>query len=254
VRAVNLIPSDQRSSGSVATRSGGAAYFVLVLVGGVAALAWLYGSARHTVSAQRGQVAALNAQTQEVQAQVARLSPYTSFIALREQRVQAVAQLVGSRFDWPAAMGELSRVLPGNVALTSVNGTIASGAPGSTGAPAAAPPPAAGASKTSGAVSSATPPGATPSFTVVGCATSQSTVAQVLVRLRLIAGVKSVELQSSTKPTGGSGASSSGSSATTGGCSAGDPVFTAQVDFEPLPSAPALVDTPHTAATSEASR
>lgn len=238
MRAVNLIPSEQRLSGGIATRSGGAAYFVLVLIGGMAVLAGLDGSARHAADTRRDEVATLNQRTQEVQAQVERLSPYTSFIALREQRVQAVAQLVGSRFDWPAAMGELSRVLPSDVALTSVNGTIAAAAI----APGASAP-----SSGSGGVSSATPPGAIPTFTLGGCTTSQSAVAQTLVRLRLIAGVKSVELQSSTKPSGGSGASSGASAASTatGGCGSGDPVFAAQVAFAPLPAAPTLVEPSH---------
>ncbi|HUN78155.1 MAG TPA: hypothetical protein VMU32_04475 [Solirubrobacteraceae bacterium] len=248
MKAVNLIPSEQRSEGGLATRSGGAAYAVLVLIGGAAVMAALYGSASHTVESRRGEVAAIEAHTREVQQQASRLSPYTSFIQLREQRVQAVAELVGSRFDWPAAMGELSRVLPSDVALTSVNGAIATSATSTLGSGKA---PASGASASSGssaasgasaaAVSSATPPGAVPTFTIAGCATSQSVVAATLVRLRLIAGVKSVELQSSAK-SGSSGGG--GASAGAGGCSASDPVFTAQVAFEPLPAAPTLVETP----------
>lgn len=245
MRAVNLIPSEQRSEGGVATRSGGAAYFVLVLIGGLAVMAVLYGSASHTAESRRGEVAAIEAHTQEIQQQVSRLSPYTSFIQLREQRVQAVAQLVGSRFDWPAAMGELSRVLPSNVALTSVDGAIATGPAGAAPPSSAARAGASGASSAAGGstagVSSATPPGATPTFTIVGCATSQSVVAQTLVRLRLIAGVKSAELQSSTKPAGGSGGAA-GASTGAGGCSGGDPVFTVQVAFDPLPAAPTLVE------------
>lgn len=243
MKAVNLIPSEQRSEGGLATRSGGAAYFVLILVGGLAVLAGLYGSASHTAESRRSEVASIEAHTQEVQQQVSRLSPYTSFVQLREQRAQAVAQLVGSRFDWPAAMGELSRVLPSDVALTSVNGAIGSTAGTSSASSAAKA--GAGSSAAGGSVSSATPPGAVPTFTIAGCATNQSVVAQTLVRLHLIAGVKAVELQSSTKPGGGSGGAS-GASAGAGGCSTGDPVFSAQIVFDPLPSAPALVETPAT--------
>lgn len=245
MKAVNLIPSEQRSEGGLATRSGGAAYFVLILVGGLAVLAGLYGSASHTAESRRSEVASIEAHTQEVQQQVSRLSPYTSFVQLREQRAQAVAQLVGSRFDWPAAMGELSRVLPSDVALTSVNGAIGSAAGTSSASSAAKA--GAGSSAAGGSVSSATPPGAVPTFTIAGCATNQSVVAQTLVRLHLIAGVKAVELQSSTKPGGGSGGASGASAgAGAGGCSTGDPVFSAQIVFDPLPSAPALVETPAT--------
>lgn len=249
MRAVNLIPSEQRASGSVATRSGGAAYFVLLLLGGLAVLALLYGKSRHDIESSHNEVAALNARTQAVQQQVASLSPYTTFITLREQRVQAVAQLVGSRFDWPAAMGELSRVLPSDVALTSVQGTIAAAAAGAT-ATTSASTPASGTSAAGSSVSSATPPGAVPSFTIVGCATSQTVVAQTLVRLRLIAGVKSVELQSSSKSSSGGASSGASSGSGSGACGASDPVFTADVAFDPLPATPTLVEGSHSASTS----
>jgi Tfp pilus assembly protein PilN len=228
MRAVNLIPADQRSGNGLATRSGGAAYLVLGLLAGLSVLALIYGTSRHEIQARRTEAAALSTRAQEVQAQAARLSPYTSFIAMREQRVHAVAELVGSRFDWPSAMAELSRVLPSDVSLSSVQGAI--GAAGAAGAKAA----------TAGAVSSATPPGATPTFTITGCATSQTVVAQTLVRLRLISGVNAVALQSSTKAGGNSGGS--------GSCSGSDPVFTVQVNFEPLPAAPALSTTTSSAA------
>ncbi len=45
---------------------------------------------------------------------------------MREQRLQAISQLIGSRFDWSAAMGELSRVLPRTISLSSLQGTIGS--------------------------------------------------------------------------------------------------------------------------------
>ena len=50
MRAVNLIPDDQRSGVSLgAGRSEGTAYAVVVLLGGLAVLAFLYGSARHQI-------------------------------------------------------------------------------------------------------------------------------------------------------------------------------------------------------------
>jgi len=48
VRAVNLVPVDQRGgSAPGAGRSEGGAYAVLVLLAGLAGLALLYGTARH---------------------------------------------------------------------------------------------------------------------------------------------------------------------------------------------------------------
>jgi Tfp pilus assembly protein PilN len=223
MRAVNLIPSDQRSGGTVGARSGGAVFLVLGLLGGLAVLALLYGNSHHQLESRRAETATLDARARQVQAQAAQLAPYASFMALREQRLNSITQLIGGRFDWSNAMGELSRVLPTDVALSSLTGAIGSAAATTLSSKAASTP-------SSSAVSSATPPGTTPSLTLAGCATSQTVVAQMLVRLRLISGVSSVALQSSTKP--------DGSGASTGPCPTSGPVFNVVVDFEPLPTAP----------------
>jgi Tfp pilus assembly protein PilN len=224
MRAVNLIPSEQRSGGSVAGRSDGAAFVVLGLLGGLAILALLYGISRHQIASRQSQAAALTAQAQQAQSRAQQLSPYASFMAMREQRLQAISELVGDRFDWAHTLHELGRVLPYTASLTSIQGTV--GTTSTTAASAAATTTAKG---TSAPVASATPAGTTPTLTVAGCATSQSEVAQTLVRLHLIDGVSNVTLQSSTK-------SSSGGSSSSGGCPSGDPAFTAQVTFQPLPS------------------
>jgi hypothetical protein len=253
MRAVNLIPAEQRSGAPVgAGRSEGAAYAVMVVLGGFALLAFLYGRANHQISSSRSQAAALAAQAQRAQAETSRLAPYTSFIALREQRMNAVSELADSRFDWAHVFHEFGRVLPPEVSVSSLTGTIGGASP--TGASAAAPasPPAASSSAAaspspsastgaapaapgSGApaaqtVASATPPGSVPQFTLAGCATSQPAVALMLERLRLMDGVSSVTLQSSTK-----GASSGGGGGA-GGCGAGQPAFAVQVAFVALPT------------------
>jgi Tfp pilus assembly protein PilN len=226
MRAVNLIPTEQRSGGAVGARSRGAVFAVLALVAGLAALTFMYGSAHRQAATRRAEAAALTAQAAQYQAQATELASYTSFVALREQRLQTISELVGSRFDWAGAMGELSRVLPGDVSLSSIQGTVGS----TTGTKASSAPATSTTAATSATVSSATPPGTVPTFTLTGCATSQSVVAQTLVRLRLVSGVSDVTLQSSVKSTSGGGS--------TGSCPAGDPVFSAQVSFTPLPATP----------------
>ena len=244
MRAVNLIPADQRGdAGGGGGRSGGGVYVVLGLFGGLAVMALLYGLAAHETSSRRSDVATLTAEVQQAQARAAQLAPYTSFLAMREQRVQAVSQLVDSRFDWAHAFHELGRVLPANkVSLTSLDGTVGSSSgPGA--APAAATSSGAGASTTAASgssgssVTSATPPGSIPTFTLTGCAISQAEVALMLDRLRLIEGVKEVSLQSSTQSSAKS--SSSAGASGSGGCEGGQPAFSAQVVFGALPNVPA---------------
>ena len=235
MRAVNLIPADQRAgAGAGAGRSGGAAYVVLGLLGVLAIFAFLYGTAAHQISSRKSLVASLTAQGQQAQARATALAPYTSFAAMREQRMQAVNALVNSRFDWAHAFHELGRVLPSNVSLTSLDGTVgstssASGAATSSSSKASS----SAAAGSSSSVTSATPPGSVPTFTIAGCATGQAEVALMLDRLRLINGVNEVALQSSTK-SGATGSSGGGGGG--GGCEGGDPAFTVQVTFDALPS------------------
>jgi uncharacterized membrane protein YgcG len=235
VRAVNLIPLEQRAgSGPAAGRSEGGAYAVLVLLAGLAVLALFYGMARHEISSRRAQVAALTAQTQQAQAKAVRLTPYTSFLELREKRVQAVSELAQSRFDWAYAFHELGRVLPPDVAITSLSGAVGTGSstPGSSSSGGASATPSGGASATAGsaAVTSATPPGSIPVFTLIGCTTTQAEVARTLVRLQLINGVSKVTLSSSTKA--GGGGSGGG-----GACPTSGPTFTMVITFDALPAA-----------------
>jgi hypothetical protein len=246
MRAVNLLPPEQRSGfAGGAGRSQGGAYLVLGALAGLAILAVLYGIASHQISSRRAQAASLSAQAARAKAAAAQLAPYTSFQALREQRMQAVAQLVDSRFDWAHAFHELGRVLPKDASISTLTGTVgAAGKPGSGGSAAssspsgpsgsssgASPAGAGGASASSSSASSATPPGSVPAFLLAGCATSQSEVALTLQRLRLIDGVSEVTLQSSTKSaTGGSGGEAA--------CPAHDPAFSVQITFAALPASP----------------
>jgi Tfp pilus assembly protein PilN len=242
MKAVNLIPGEHRQgSGSFTGRSGGAALIVLGMLAALAAIVAMYGSAHRAISKQTGEVAALAAQTSAVEARTGRLTPYTNFVSMASQRTQTVAQLIQTRFDWSHSLHELGRVLPPGTSLTSLHAAVgaagkSSGSSSSATAGAAA----------SGTPASSTPPGSTPAFTLTGCATSQSVVAQTLQRLRLMDGAGEVQLQSSTK-TGTSGAGSSG-----GTCPPGDPAFSVQITFDGLPSTPApSVSTSPTAASAQ---
>jgi Tfp pilus assembly protein PilN len=219
MRAVNLIPGDQRpGAGGIAGSSGGGALIVLAMLVALVVLAFVYGKSKHDISTRHGELATANAELAADRAQVGRLAPYTTFIASANQRAQEVSQLIGSRFDWSHAFGELGRVLPRTAALTTLSGTVGAGGPEVSSGPSGA--------------TSATPPGSTPTFSLTGCATSQSAVALTLQRLRLMDGVTEVSLQASTK-SDGAGASAGGSS---GACGSGGATFTVQVSFQPLPT------------------
>jgi hypothetical protein len=245
MRAVNLIPSDDRRGGVGAGRSEGAAYGVLALLAGLAVLALLYGLARHQVSSRRAQLATVAASTQRVQSAASALSSYSSFDALREQRVKAVNELVDARFDWAHTLHELGRVIPSGTSIGTLTGTIGAATTTGSGATASATKttsaaPASTAASTTGStsgsgaaaaspVSSATPPGSVPTIALGGCATSQANVALTLQRLRLIDGVSNVSLKSSVK--GGAAAGSGGPSE---GCTGA--AFSVTLTFQALPA------------------
>lgn len=236
MRAVNLIPAEHRTGTSVGMgRSQGAAYGVLVLAGGLALMAFLYARADKQISSSKDAAATLTAQAQRAQSQAAQLSPYASFIAMREQRLKTISALVDSRFDWAHAFHEFGRVLPASVSVSSLTGNItpsggtsgAAPAAAATSTPAAAPAAAAGgAAATAATAASVTPPGSVPVFSLAGCAKSQPDVALMLDRLRLIDGVANVTLQSSAKSAAGAA----------GGCGSGQPAYTAQITYHPLPT------------------
>jgi Tfp pilus assembly protein PilN len=224
VRAVNLIPPERRTGASVGLgRSGGGAYGVLALVAVLAFFVFLYGSARHSVSSKHAQAQKLTAEATQAQNEAGNLAKYNGLISESLARTVAVEQLVDSRFDWAHAFHEVGRVLPKDVSISSLTGQVGS-EKGSSGKTAS-----------TGTVSSATPAGSIPSFTLTGCATSQTTVAQLLERLRLIDGVKEATLQSSVSAVN-SGSGSGGSSSGAGSCPGTDPSFSVMVTFEPLPT------------------
>lgn len=232
MRAVNLIPENQRErSTGFANRSNGVVYVVLGVIAVLALMVGLYGKARHEVSSKEAEVTHYEAEAQRVQAQATSLAPYKTFIAMREGREDAVRELVDTRFDWSHALAEFGRVLPPGTSVTALEGCVApptksgssgEGCGGSSGG---------SGSKSSSAVTSATPAGSIPKFTIAGCATSQSVVSRMLSDLRLMDGVASAELQSASKS--GAGGGSGG-----GTCQGNLVSFGAKVEFQPIPSPP----------------
>jgi len=196
MKAVNLIPDDQRRAGGGLLGDAGGATRALL---GVLVLAIVVVVA-HTllsngVAQRRSDLAGIEAQTRTLQAQAAALKPYGDVAELRARRVAAVRTLMGERFDWARLLGDVARVLPPEVTLVALTGTAPS-ATAATGAPAA---PAAGAA-----------PG--PTIQVSGCTTDHRAVALTMERLRGVRGVADVQLASANTV----GAPSSGSAG--GGC------------------------------------
>ncbi len=183
MRPVNLIPAEERRGENRPMRTGPVPYLLvgalLAVLAGVTALV-LTGN---QIADRKSELARVEREDAVASARAKRLSAYTQFRTLREQRVQTVTSLADSRFDWERVMRELSLVLPHDVWLVSLD---ASAAPGSGGG---------GSSGSSGGGLSGSIAG--PSLTISGCATGHDAVAGFVTALKEIDGVTRVGVESS---------------------------------------------------------
>jgi Tfp pilus assembly protein PilN len=185
MRAVNLLPPDTRGASKVSAdlgagpeAKGGAGPFVVlgILAACVAGTAG-YVLTDNTVKQRQTDLAQAQARQTALQGEAAKLKPYADFDASARARVQTVKDLAGSRFDWEQVLRDLSRAIPQDVTLKSLQGDISSGTGGG------------------GALRSAI---ASPAITVEGCAPGQTQVARLMARLGDIDGVTRVSLANST--------------------------------------------------------
>jgi Tfp pilus assembly protein PilN len=193
MKAINLLPPDLRGASSGAVRKtatdepGGIGAFVVLgaLAACVLALA-AYVLTSNMVKDRQAKLETVTAQTENATQRADQLKPYADFKAMAETRIQTVKDLASSRFDWEQALRDVSRAIPANVTLTSLNGTIADGASagGSAG----------------GSSSSVRSAIAAPAIQLNGCTRTQEDVATLLSRLRNVDGVTRVSLGKSLKP------------------------------------------------------
>lgn len=230
MRAVNLIPGDAGRAGGGAGASG-----AWLLIGGLALLVAFVLAivlTNNTVVERRAEAASLQTQVRTAQAQAEAMRPYREFAALAETRVQTVRQLGAARFDWHRAFRDLAQVMPENVWLSSLLGTVTSGVSVE----------GAGSGSTS-TMRTALP---NPAIEMTGCTTGQQQVARLISRLRLMDGVADVALAESAKEDDDGGQSSgaapgAGSDTGSGDCRHGDPTipqFDVVVFFDPIPAPP----------------
>ncbi len=173
MRAVNLIPAEERrGAGGLAGRSGGVVY---VLTGGLAllvALGVIYAFAVHSVAKDKGELAAVTAQVAAVDAESQALQPYVAVAAISAEKVQQVAALALERFNWPTAMAQLALALPNDDSFTALTAS-----PGGAGSAAAGVPASSG-----------------QAFDLSGCANSQGEIPSLLTDLASVPGVTDVAL------------------------------------------------------------
>jgi Tfp pilus assembly protein PilN len=203
MKAVNLLPPDRPSTDNSIGLDPARKKLLLVCAGvavlviaGLSMMVWSSGS---SVSKKRSELAS-------IQAQIASTSSATSAAAAGTgTRKSTVIGLVANRLSWDQFLGTLSKVMPEDVWLESLQSTTAGAAATLASDQAAAA--AAAASATAATTTTATtttpapaPPAATAStFTISGYTYSQPSVARMMRRLDLVPWLTGVTLVSSSK-------------------------------------------------------
>jgi Tfp pilus assembly protein PilN len=190
MRAVNLLPSDLRGAAPAAPGArpererveGFGAYVVLGALALCVALLAVYVLATNTVKQKTADLAEVSAQADAAADAAAKLKPYADFEAMANARVQTVRDLAAARFDWEQALRDLSRAVPADVKLQSLNGDM--GLPGTGGS--------SNGDSLRGSIKA-------PAISLGGCASSQQGVARLMARLRAVDGVTRVTLSKSEK-------------------------------------------------------
>jgi hypothetical protein len=191
VKAVNLIPSDQRRAKATGERAGGG-YVVLGVLAVLLVLAVAYVMTANSVNDNTTKAAKAKSEADALEAQAAQMESFTDFATIKQQRLAAVKTAAETRFDWERLMRELSRVMPEGSWLQTTDASTKEDTGGSSGGPAPA--------STGAPVdpNAAVPPNAT----FVGCTPKQSEVAKILVRLRAMHRVTDVELNEALQEEG----------------------------------------------------
>jgi Tfp pilus assembly protein PilN len=182
VRAINLIPAEERR-GRPAARAGALSYLVVgVLIAALAGVTALV-MTNQQVSDREAEVAQLEQRRAAAQAQADSLRAFAEFRSMQEARTATVTSLAQSRFDWERILRELSMVLPADVWLVELTGTVS---------PAV--------QVDGGADISSRASVEAPALELVGCTVSQDAVGRLVAALRDIDGVTRAGVARSERP------------------------------------------------------
>jgi len=180
VRPVNLIPEDERRGDRGPLRTGAASYLV---VGVVAVIFLAVVASAYTgkqINDKKSEKAELEQELTDATARSQALSEFQQFRQTHDARTATVSSLAQSRFDWERVMRELSLVLPSDVWLINVTGTVSSDVQLNDGAEIA--------------IRDSVPG---PALELIGCTVGQEGVAGFVAALEDIDGVTRVGVESS---------------------------------------------------------
>ncbi len=182
MRPVNLIPPEDQRGDRAPGRTGAVPYVLLgaLAVGLIGVIAMAMTSKQ--ISDREAEKQGLNQDLQAATARAEALRPFADFRAVQETRNATVASLAQSRFDWERVLRELALVIPSDVWLLNLTGTVTPAVQVDNGAEIQI---------------RDTVPG--PALEMIGCAPDQDSVAGLIAALEDIDGVTRVGLGSSSQ-------------------------------------------------------
>lgn len=183
MKAVNLIPTEQRRVRATGNRSG-SAYVLIGVLATLLVMVAAYVFTAGNVTDRQNKAAAAKAEADQLEAQAAKSKSFTNFAQIKQTRLASVSTIANSRFDWERMMRELSRAMPAGSWLQASDASVAAPASGSE----------------TGVAATAAPAG--PTATLTGCTPNQADVARMMVRLRQMHRVTDVMLNQSSTETG----------------------------------------------------
>ena len=195
MKRINLLPQEERVK---ASRERGLIWAILILVALVVVLGLVYVKYNGDVGTKQDELAAVQAQTAEVQQQIAALSPYAALQAQRTAMTETAKGIYESSVPFSILLQELSLVIPENVRLQTLTATVP---------PAMLPGAAAAGGATAGSTAT--------DVTFAGQTEQHRDVAEFMTRLGLIPQLMGITLTSSTDSSTTTGTSASAAPTTT---------------------------------------
>ena len=183
MRPVNLIPPEDRRGDRAPLRTGPLPYIIVAALGLALIAITLVVMAGNTVSERESELASLEQQEADAQVRAQALAPYAEFATLEQTRNDTVSSLAQSRFDWERVLREFALILPSDIWLTNMTGTVTSEVvfEGQAEVPIR-----------DSVVG--------PALAIVGCGSSQDAVARFVASLKDIDGVTRVSVGESKRP------------------------------------------------------
>ncbi len=182
MKAVNLIPNDQRRATPSGESSGGA-YVVLGVLGVMLVMLVAYVMTSNSVNDREGKAAQARQEATAAEAKAKQLGAFADFSATKEQRLVSVMAAAQTRFDWERFMREMSRVMPKDSWVQTTSASVVGDS--------------ADATNSTATTSATTLTG--PTANLVGCTPRQSQVARMMVRLEQMYRVTDVSLNQSAQ-------------------------------------------------------